>query len=229
MPGLTLAVLICLPMLIGLGVWQYQRWQWKTGVLAEIEAAVSAPPVSGLDDMMRLRGPIDFRRIDFSGEAVGETFHLYRPDGNIQWLPVRVVESAGRRALVAFEPIDDADKVTAPAPEMDGPRAGYIRRIRPRGAVAARIRADSNPDTNRWFAVNPDGAWLAGAELYIDASDGAARAADLPVVMPDVPNNHVSYMLTWWSFAVILLVIYGLLHWRAGRLSFARLSGGRGA
>ncbi|MEM7730550.1 MAG: SURF1 family cytochrome oxidase biogenesis protein [Pseudomonadota bacterium] len=48
MPGLTLAVLICLPILIGLGVWQYQRWQWKTGVLAEVEAAVTAPPLDGI-------------------------------------------------------------------------------------------------------------------------------------------------------------------------------------
>ena len=220
MPGLTVALIVALPILIGLGVWQYQRWQWKTGVLAEMDAAVTAPPLQGLGALAEADGPLDFRRIQFDGDAVGDTFLLYSPDGNIAWMPVRVVESGARRAIVGFPKVLDANRDTVEPPAMGGPRAGYVRRIRRAGGLAGALGVDDNPAANRWYSVNPEGAWLPGADLYIDASLGGRDADALAVRRPDVPNNHVSYMLTWWSFAVILVIIYGLLHMRAGRLSF---------
>ena len=224
MPGLTVAVAICLPILIGLGIWQFQRWQWKTGVLAEVEAAVSAPPLQGLAALSTTDGPLDFRRIEFTGQAVGETRHLYHPEGNIAWMPMRVVEESGgqgsARAIVGFPTVADSIKDTASAPVMDGVRAGYVRRIQPRRGFARWLGTPDNPERNRYYQVNAGGDWLPGADLYIDASNNRSSADDLPVVMPDIPNNHVSYMLTWWSFALILLGIYAILHRRAGRLSF---------
>ncbi|MEL7232163.1 MAG: SURF1 family cytochrome oxidase biogenesis protein [Pseudomonadota bacterium] len=219
MPGLTVAALICLPILIGLGVWQYQRWQWKTDVLAEIDAAVTAPPLQGLQALIDADGPLDFRRIQFDGTETGETFLFYSPEGNIAWMPFRVVEAAGETALVGFPTIADGLKETASAPTMAGPRAGYVRRVRPPGFLSRIIGTPDNPTDNRWFSINPDGVWLDGADLYIDVSQGRRDASQLPVQRPDIPNNHVSYMLTWWSFAIILLVIYAILHIRAGRLS----------
>ena len=37
--------------LICLAVWQYQRLQWKTALLEEVELAVSAPPLKSLKDL----------------------------------------------------------------------------------------------------------------------------------------------------------------------------------
>ena len=221
MPGLTAVTLLILPLLVGLGVWQYQRWQWKTGVLAEIDAAVSAPPLQGLDALADATGPLDFRRIQFDGEATGDTFLLYRPSGNIAWMPVRVVETDRQRALVGFPTIQRTEADIEVVPTMDGTRAGYVRRIRDRTGAARLFGVSDNPQANRWYGVNPDGAWLPGADLYIDASLDSRDADALPVRRPDVPNNHVSYMLTWWSFAVIWLIIYAVLHRRAGRLGRA--------
>lgn len=223
MPGLTLALLICLPILIGLGVWQYQRWQWKTGVLAEVEASVSAEPLVGLaelDAAIRAGEPLDFRRIQIAGgKARGQTYHYYRPQGRIQWQPFRRVREMGRTVLVGFPIIDDAKKAEIGAPEIAVPAAGYVRRIRPRRGFAEWTGADHNPVENRWFDINPDGAWLDGARVWIDVSDGGDDAGALPVRYPEIANNHVSYMLTWWSFAVIFIIIYLMLHRRAGRLS----------
>ena len=42
MPWLTAIVAIMLAILISLGVWQYKRLQWKTTLLAEVEASVTA-------------------------------------------------------------------------------------------------------------------------------------------------------------------------------------------
>lgn len=223
MPGLTLAVLICLPILIGLGIWQYQRWQWKQGVLAEVDAAVTAPPLSSLADLAAAQAagaPLDFRRIQISGTADGPVWYLYQPVGSIQWQPFRQVTQGAQSVLVGFPSIDDRLKTTASAPELTAPRAAYVRRIRPRTGLSRWIGTRSNTAENRWFEVNPDGAWLPGATHYIALDPVETDAAKLPIRRPEIANNHVSYMLTWWSFALILLIIYAILHRRAGRLSF---------
>lgn len=222
LPGLTLAVLICLPILMGLGLWQYQRWQWKTDVLAEIEAAVTAPPLQGLAVLTALPAdaPVDFRRIQISGSATGPTWHLYAPEGSIQWQPFRFVQSGTAESLVGFTRFDDRVKEAVSAPELEGDRAGYVRRIRPRTGFEKWLGAAHSPDTNRWFEINPEGAWRLDARRYVDLHPTASDASKLPVMRPDIPNNHVSYMLTWWSFALILTIIYALLHIRAGRLSW---------
>ena len=41
-----------LALLIGLGVWQLQRLEWKQGLIAKIEARIKAPPVS-LDEAIK--------------------------------------------------------------------------------------------------------------------------------------------------------------------------------
>ena len=44
-----------------------------------------------------------------------------------------------------------------------------------------------------------------------------ATGDDLPIggrTRLDIPNNHLQYAVTWFSFAVILLVIYLLYHRR---------------
>ena len=223
MPGLTLVVLICLPILLGLGLWQYQRWHWKMDVLAEIDAAVTAPPLDGLGALLGLPDgtPVDFRRIQIEGTATGPTWHAYRPDAGIQWQPFRLVIDGGRQALVGFPSFDDRVKDVVAPPDLTGPRAGYVRRIRPASRFGNSLTADDNPADNRWFAINPAGAWIPGADLYIDLDATETDANILPIRRPDIANNHVSYMLTWWSFAIILLVIYAILHRRAGRLSWS--------
>lgn len=223
MPGLTLVVLICLPILMGLGLWQYQRWQWKTGVLSEIDAAVSAPPLQGVSALTALSSdaPIDFRRIQFDGLATGTTWHVYRPEGAIQWQPFRLVKSQQQTVLVGFPTFDDRVKDDVAAPIFSGQGAGYVRRIRPVAGIEKWLTPENSPATNRWFAINPCGNWLPDSDFYIDLHATQTDANALPVRRPEIANNHVSYMLTWWSFALILLIIYAMLHRRAGRLSWS--------
>jgi cytochrome oxidase assembly protein ShyY1 len=57
---------------------------------------------------------------------------------------------------------------------------------------------------------------------FIDQVIGVKNAADLPVRIPELANNHLDYMLTWYSFVIILLVIYLILHKRMGRLYIDR-------
>ena len=52
-PVLTIAVLIGLSILIGLGSWQVRRLQWKQDLIAKIEARVSAEPIDFADAYKR--------------------------------------------------------------------------------------------------------------------------------------------------------------------------------
>lgn len=238
MPGLTAAVLICLPILIGLGVWQYQRWKWKLGILDEVEAAVTASPIQGLSGFntaLEQGEPLDFRRIELTAQQTNPVWYLYRPQNGLQWQPFREVQSEGLSALAGFPTIDDRvkpdenDQAESADPEATlrashlpdmAQYAGYIRRIRPRTGMAKWVGSENNTAQNRWFEINPNGAWMVGATHFVDIHPRETDAEALPIRRPDIANNHVSYMLTWWSFAIIMLVIYAILHRRAGRLSW---------
>lgn len=45
---------------------------------------------------------------------------------------------------------------------------------------------------------------------------------NLPVLLPDIRNNHRDYMWTWFSLAGLLIIFYGLIHYRAKRLSWGK-------
>lgn len=239
MLGLTIVTLIALAILISLGTWQYQRLGWKTDLIAQVEQAANAPAFDRFDavaDMLDGGAPIDFRRItvrgkysqDYDGQV--PSFHVFTPqDSAISWIPYRPFSDGTQTIFIAGQPVSDALKSVTPQPES-GPLyvAGYVRLARKAKSVAL----PNTPEANRWFSFNPEpdvldwGAALSGEPIetryYIDPVSVSAQPItdDLPVRIPEIRNNHFDYMLTWYSFAIILLFIYVILHRRAGRLSF---------
>lgn len=228
-PGLTIVTLISLAILIALGTWQYQRLQWKTALLAEIDIAAEAPPIGSFTDIQRLLDdgkPVDFRRFGSDGNAQGTPFFLvFKPEqGRINWRVFSPVTQGGVTAFAALDLIQDQDRDGLEAgPEGPLPLVGYVRayRVKPRGA------ARSSPEKNRWFGFNPIPDTYDWADqvpgyvdmrYYIDVVDGAEDAAALPVRKPDIRNNHFDYMLTWYGLAITLLVIYFIFHAKQGRL-----------
>ena len=246
MPWLTAIVALMLAILISLGVWQYKRLQWKTNLLAEVEASVTAPPLTSLEDLERAienGEPVDFRRIVFHPDPIrgAPVYHVYKSQaGGIYWDiygPVEGVNApvSGRRISIfaRWRTIETAEK----ANEMDVvstsllydhivPYYGYVRRDHSMGRVESWLKSKHNRETNRWFKFNQDGSWGQGMpnptrlSHYIDVETGATSAESLPVRRPSIRNNHRDYMLTWFSFAFLLLIFYALIHRRAGRLTW---------
>jgi len=237
LPGLTIVTLICLAILLYLGTWQYQRLQWKTQLLAEVDIASQAPPLTSLSQVSALadqKAPLDYRRISLSGEFVrpefneGRAFHLMHSTGKyLSWRLYQLYDDGTQRAYVAGTEFSE-QQMGEPPREITGARAviGYVRVVRP----PSRFPLKSTPAANRWFVFNgaPDVIDWAGPDgtietrYYIDWATSARSNDDLPVRTPEIRNNHLDYMLTWYSFALILLVIYFLLHKKQGRLSFGR-------
>jgi len=237
LPGLTIVTLICLAILLYLGTWQYQRLQWKTQLLKEVEEASIAAPLTSLEqvsEQIAQKNPIDFRRISLSGTFTaptfndGQPFHFMRSSGKaLTWRLYQLYDDGTGQAYVATIEYAEAQTSNPPA-SITGPRdvAGYVRVVRP----PSRFPLKSTPEKNRWFVFNAapdiiDWAGPAGTietRYYIDWATDVKDVGDLPVRKPDIRNNHLDYMLTWYSFALILLVIYFLLHMKQGRLSFGR-------
>lgn len=238
MPWLSVMVAICIAILLTLGTWQYQRLQWKTALLADVEAAVTAPPFASLDDLRRAieaEEPVDFRRIQFTAtpREASPIYAVYAPEkGGIYWDLFRQYNAApdifGRYAQVNETNKPNGDvrvEDTAPTASI-----GYVRKVYEMGFMEALLKSKPTPEANRWFKFNQSGDWGQGDVLishyiYITksqpASDGTLSAESLVIRRPDIRNNHFDYMLTWFSFAGILLIIYFILHLRAGRLKFS--------
>jgi surfeit locus 1 family protein len=239
MPGLTVVTLICLAILLSLGTWQYKRLHWKTDLIIEIDVAANAEPISNLaqaDELFNAGAPLDFRRISLTGQFVkpttnnGDAFQLLRSTGkSMMWRHYQPFESGGLLAYVATSEFSDSEKKNPPN-QFSGEKTihGYARLVRP----MSKFMPESNPTTNSWFVFNgaPETLdWRTAIEgrtiqtgYYIDWVLGTASGNQLAVKKPEIRNNHLDYMLTWYSFALILLVIYLLLHKKQGRLTFGK-------
>ncbi|PHS39741.1 MAG: hypothetical protein COA91_05595 [Robiginitomaculum sp.] len=245
MLGLSVVVLICMGILATLGTWQYKRLIWKTDLIVHINQAANADPLTSLaqaNDVQKSGDPLDFRRIELDGAFLkpqinnGQPFHLMRSDGKrLLWRHYQPFQQPFKdgdiTVYVATHKFEDRQKMTPPDMET-GPSiiVGYVRIP----DMATRFMPKNNPDKNRWFVFNASPELLdwAGPEndlggdietaYFIDQVFGVKTAADIPVKIPEIMNNHLDYMLTWYSFMLILLVIYLLLHKRAGRLYIER-------
>ncbi|MBL4870872.1 MAG: hypothetical protein JKX72_07955 [Robiginitomaculum sp.] len=234
--GLTIATLICLGILLTLGTWQYKRLHWKTKILAEIEQAGNAPPLQSLQEINMLLAagkPVDFRRIamgvNFTLPIIneGQPFHLLRSTGKaFSWRFYQPISEGTSQAYVATREFVKGPMATPPkALSGENTLIGYVRLVQKTNWTIPK----SDPKANRWFSFNarPEVLdWSVGGTIatayYIDAAPHIKAVENLPVRMPEIPNNHLDYMLTWYSFALILLVIYFLLHRKQGRLRIER-------
>ena len=236
MPWLTAIVAVMLMILISLGVWQYQRLQWKTDLLAEVEASVTAPPLTSLDDLERAIAagePVDFRRISFTATVYGDTpvYDVYKSQsGGIFWDRFIALFDGDDVIYGTARSIEDAEKKDEPdwvSRTSEANFIGYVRQDHPMGRVEGWLKSKPTPGRNRWFKFNQNELWNEGfpsanttLSHYIEFEPGATSAEALPVRRPSIRNNHRDYMLTWFSFAGLLLIFYFLIHKRAGRLSW---------
>lgn len=233
MRGLTTVTAICVAILISLGTWQYKRLQWKTALLAEVEAAVTAPPLTSLTDLeqaIQFGAPVDFRRIGLTAHVeAAQPFLVYQPrqDG-IYWRAFTKLSEDGQPLYGAFGVVRDDKKENYEIfylPQGETQLAGYVRKDHPMGRIEGWVKSKASPKANRYFKFNQTQDWDEGGQIrtdiYLDLSEHVKDANLLPIKRPEIRNNHLDYMLTWYSFALILLFIYAILHHRSGRLKWS--------
>lgn len=227
-PVLTLISLIGLSILIALGVWQKKRLAWKTDLLASVDVAANAVPLTSLAEIEAAfigDGFIEFRRVDIPAELVemDAPFYVFTArNRDISWRRFQVAKSMGGYVFADIGSVTDEARRTAPL--VSGPVSliGYVRS----NEWQEKPQSESSPDKNRWFGFNPlpethDWASISGLPVdtryYIETVPGIIAGEGLQPKQPDIANNHFEYMLTWFSLAILLIIFYVLIHIRDGR------------
>jgi surfeit locus 1 family protein len=218
--GPTIAAGIAFILLLGLGTWQVQRLGWKEGLIAQRNAALTAPPVA-LPTTTDAAAALEFHPVEAEGTFLND-HELYlnaqnqRGDQGFDIVtPLRLDD--GRVLMVnrGFVPTDHRAPATRAAGEPEGKIrvVGLLRLVGPDNKGF--FTPDNEPDKNSWFFIDlPAMAKVAGVEpvlpFYVDA-DTTPNPGGWPVggqTITDLPNNHLQYAITWYALAVVLVPIY---------------------
>lgn len=201
--------------LIGLGTWQVYRLHWKERILAAIAAAEAAPPVPLPPN------PAPYMKVSVTGRFAFDDAAQYGAEvrdtragptlGFFQVVPLMrqgastILVERGWIPEKREQPLDDpAGEVTV---------TGYVRP----GDVPHWFSPADDEATRQFFTLNPRrigaavGVTNVAPFILIALGPSAAQAYPAPAQhLPRPPNNHLSYAITWYGLAVVLVVMFGI-------------------
>lgn len=207
--------------LIGLGVWQLYRLQWKLAILAEIRASESQPGVPLTDH------PGPYAKVVVTGRLQPELAVLFgdqvhqTPAGIEQGgqLVVPLERASGVPVLVDLGWVPLSDKNPATLPQTVTTIAGYVQSPRHAGFLSA-------PDDlakRRFFTLDPEkigevvGLGKVAPFTLIRLGKIEPGVYPMPAEhLPHPPNNHLEYALTWFGLAMV--VVFEFAFWARDRL-----------
>ena len=215
--GATLATLVCVAILLGLGSWQVERLAWKTGLIEGAARAVAAEPVPL---PARLHDPrtFDFVRVRLTGRLIHDkTLYLSSRtyQGRVgQHAVTPLVRSDGGGVVLVDRGWVPPDWRAPAQAGIAGEIVEGMARVFPEPGL---FTLDNDVVRNIWFIVS-QGEMAAAIDLggvapvFVTVSPGPD-----PAVVPigetpglNLPNNHLIYAITWYALALALLTIYGV-------------------
>jgi surfeit locus 1 family protein len=227
LPFFTVAALGLFAGLVGLGVWQLDRLQWKLALIAQVSRNMRAPPITPtpgahIDEYRRvaLDGRFDNSKEVYAfatDETGAPVYHVIAPfklaDGRTFLVD---------RGIVPKEKLDPATR-----------RAGQVE------GTAHVVGIWRTPDAAGMFTPVPDRArriWYSRDVTAMAKTDGVALAAPVIVEADAAPNpggwpkggqtvvsfrnEHLQYAITWFALAAVLLGVYLAYHVSRKRLAW---------
>jgi len=213
--ALVMGVVGC-AILVSLGLWQLDRLALKQAAIAEIDARIGAAsqPLPAQPDPLRDK----YLTVEATGTLDG-LIRIYtsRKDEGAGYRIIQAFETGGRRIMVdrGFLPIDAASDLSeavditvlgnlhwpdetsswTPAPDIEG---------------------------NRWFARDVDAmATNLNTEPVLiiarSLTPNPFTAEPMPVSSADITNDHLEYVITWFSLALVWAGMTLYLLWRIKR------------
>lgn len=215
---ITIAGLI---LLLSLGTWQMNRLEWKRSIIKEINENSALPPIdltSGAGDIEKYK----YRRIKVRGEFLHDKeIHLFmgpkaergRPGYDIL-TPLKTDE--GEYVLIDRGWVNSDIKSPDNRPETLVKGPVEIEGVIHMGESPGRFTPENDVAKNLWFWIDLDKIEnYAGINLqnfYVRALKKDKKNV-YPIASDEfikVRNDHLQYAITWYSLAIILLVIYFL-------------------
>jgi surfeit locus 1 family protein len=229
----TAWTMIAFALLLGLGEWQLERLAWKEDLIAQMSARVGAPPsaLPGEAAWAKLRPQdYEYRRARAHGvydahaqayvfQALGTPKGRYGGPGYLVMTPLRLDDGSIVLVNRGFVPQDRRDEPAVQ--EAAASPVDVVGLMRSSEARTLFTPAD-DPARGQWFTRDPAAIGMAFglqrvAPFTIDADAGAP--GELPQggeTILSVPNNHLSYALTWFGLAAALIGVFGVF--AAGKL-----------
>jgi surfeit locus 1 family protein len=215
----TIFSLPALALFIGLGIWQIQRLHWKEGLLAHIDSQMHAP-AEDLPAQIGDPASWEYRRVHVSGHYQNDKeLYLYAtgPDGDPGYLVITpLVRPEGDPVLVnrGWVPEDLRDPGKRSQSQQDGMvEVEGVGRI---SGGAGPFTPANEPDKNRWFwrdfAAMAKAIGEPVAPVMIDR-DKTPLPGGFPLggqTRIDIPNNHLSYAITWFGLAYTLVIMFAI-------------------
>ncbi|MBA2125832.1 SURF1 family protein [Hyphomicrobium methylovorum] len=230
----AILTIVTLPVLIGLGNWQWHRLAWKEDLIAKVKERSVAEPVSYPEALSRYvkTGDVEYLHVRISGTFDNsQEHHLYAPKTSSQgWHVYTLLRPAGGLPPVFVNRGWVSDDLKDPAKRAEGQIEGPV-------TVTGLVRL---PEHRGWFAIDPDYAanrwywrdleamrWGAKGppsplqfsaekvQAYAPFSIDADATPENPGGWPkggttevNISNPHLQYVVTWFAFAVILAAIF---------------------
>jgi surfeit locus 1 family protein len=199
--------------LVGLGVWQMQRLEWKEGIIAGASAMIAADPISlpATPDPTQDR----YRAVSVSGSFTGEEAHVLtstREEGPGFLVIAAYTTADGRRILIDRGFVSETEKAT-PRPPRSQAVTGNLNW--PDDVTSSTPGYDA--DRAIWYGRDVTGiATLMNTEpvLVIARSDTGDGVTPRPVTTAGFRNDHWQYAVTWFSLAVAWAGMTVFLLWR---------------
>ena len=180
----TLIVAAALALMIGLGVWQLQRAKWKEGLIARYAAAEKLPPLAFPTV------PLRSDQLPLFRHATGVCLRI-----------------AGHRAI---------------AGENGASEPGYVQIVDcVTGAEGPGMSVEVGWSKNPSAKVNWKGGPVSGiivpdrrSRMRLVAASAPpglepSKVPDVASISPVTPAGHRGYAATWFSLAVVALIVYG--------------------
>jgi surfeit locus 1 family protein len=209
--SVALGMALMSALLMALGVWQVQRLQWKTALIAQVAARVHAAPAAAPapSHWPALSRPQDeYRRLHLTGRFV---------DDGAALVQASTVLGPGYWVLTPFR-CDDGSTVLV--------NRGFVssRTALPAGAQRQRITGllrmserekplfrDNNPGAGRWYTRNVQAIAAARAlgpvaPYFVDQDGAPATLEGAPVgglTVVAFKNNHLVYAITWFALSLM--------------------------
>jgi surfeit locus 1 family protein len=216
----ALFIMTATALLIGLGIWQLQRLEWKNTMVARTAEAQALPVLGDLPDLpdQQAIDAMAFRNVKLTGKflhdkslhLVGRSKNAGSENGFFIVTPF-ILDDDGRTILVnrGFSPAGKEAK-----PEGTQVISGVIRPAR----VKRYFSPENHPDKNVWFYEDIPAMSLAlGIQLtpVIVEVVGAYQKDVYPIPhngQVQMRNDHLQYAITWFSLAIIGLIMFIIYH-----------------
>ena len=230
----SLAALMALAMLMGLGTWQYRRAVWKNGLISQIAARTTAPAQAFSQALARYdKGKdVEYVRVELTGRFRNDLeMYVYRPRSEGQGYDVYtpLQRASGDFVLVnrGFVPsrVLQPDTRSKGLVTGDTTLIGLLRIPRQPGyfvpAPEPAKRIFYAADMPAMSAVLKQQGIAKVAPVFVDAEAKPVMPGGWPqggTTNLKLPNRHMEYAITWFGLAATLIGVYlafAIGRWRA--------------